>query len=185
MVTVATKLTYEDYAKLPDDGKRYEIIDGELFVNPAPVLRHQFIVGNVYFRLRLYLEGRAGGKVLMAPTDVVFANDRIVQPDVVVIKSDRDSIIGTKNIQGRPHLVVEVLSDGTRRYDEIQKRRLYESAGVEEYWVVDPELELLKIYRLSGGTYVLAAEVDTDKGGTITSPLLPDFALPIADVFAE
>jgi len=185
MVTVATKLTYDDYVKLPDDGKRYEIIDGELFVNPAPVPRHQFIVGNVLFALRSYFKKQDGGKVLMAPIDIVFANDRIVQPDVVVIKSDRNSIIGAKNIQGRPHLVVEVLSDGTRRYDEIQKRRLYESAGVEEYWVVDPELELVKIYRLSGGAYVLAAEIDTDKGGTITSPLLPDFSLPIADVFAE
>ena len=185
MTATATKLTYDDYVKLPDDGKRYEIIDGELFVNPAPVPRHQLIVGNVYFALRGYLEARGGGTVMLSPTDVLFADDRIVQPDVFVIMADRASIVGEKNVHGTPHLVVEVLSDGTRRYDEIQKRRLYESAGVEEYWVVDPEIELVKIYRLSGGKYVLAVEIDTDHGGTITSPLLPDFALPIGDVFAE
>ncbi|HYK05520.1 MAG TPA: Uma2 family endonuclease [Thermoanaerobaculia bacterium] len=185
MTATATKLTYDDYVKLPDDGKRYEIIDGELFVNPAPVPGHQLIVLTLASTLRAYCKERGGGKVLVSPIDVVFADDRIVQPDVVVILAARASIVGKKNVQGRPHLVVEVLSDGTRRYDEIQKRRLYESAGVEEYWVVDPEIERVKIYRLSGGKYVLAAEIDTDNGGNITSPLLPEFALPIADVFAE
>jgi Uma2 family endonuclease len=185
MTATATKLTYDDYVKLPDDGNRYEIIDGELFVNPSPVPRHQFIVLNIASVLRDYFRARGGGKVLVSPIDVVFADDRIVQPDVLVIKGDRVAIIGAKNVRGVPHIAVEVLSDGTRRYDEIQKRRLYESAGVEEYWVVDPELELVKIYRSSGGVYVLAAEIDTDKGGTIISPLLPDFALPVAEVFAE
>jgi Uma2 family endonuclease len=181
----ATKLTYDDYVKLPDDGKRYEIIDGELFMNPSPVLRHQFIAGNLYLAFRLYFREHGGGTVLQPPTDVVFADDRIVQPDVVVVKHDRAAILVTKNIRGVPHLVVEVLSDGTRRYDEIQKRKLYESSGVDEYWVVDPDLEMVKIYRLNGATYAKAAEIDTDAGGTITSPLLPGFALPVADVFAE
>jgi Uma2 family endonuclease len=185
MTATATKLTYDDYVKLPDDGKRYEIIDGELFVNPSPVPRHQFIVGNVYSALRDYFKTHGGGKVLMAPVDVVFADDRIVQPDVIAIKDDRVAIIGPRNVRGVPHIAVEVLSDGTRRYDEIQKRRLYESAGVDEYWVVDPELELVKIYRSSDGAYVRGADLDTDTGGTITSPLLPEFALPIAEVFAE
>jgi Uma2 family endonuclease len=185
MTATATKLTYDDYVKLPDDGKRYEIIDGELFVNPAPVPQHQHLVLNIATALRSYFKGKGGGRALIAPTDVLFSDDRIVQPDVFVILADRASIVGKKNVQGTPHLVVEVLSDGTRRYDEIQKRRLYESAGVEEYWVVDPEIEALKTYRLSGGKYVLAAEIHTANGGTVTSPLLPGFALPIGDVFAE
>ena len=185
MSTTATKLTYDDYVKLPADGKRYEIIDGELYVNPAPVPRHQFIVLNLAVPLRAYFKKHGGGKVLIAPVDVVLTRDTIVEPDVVVIKDDRASIIGAKNIQGVPHLVVEVLSDGTRRYDEIQKRKLYEHAGVDEYWIVDPETELVKIYRSSGSTFARAEEIDTDTGGTITSPQLPGFALPIAEVFAE
>lgn len=180
---INTRLTYEDYAKLPDDGNRYEIIDGELYVNPSPVPRHQFIVSTFTAAFANYSYVH-GGKVA-GSLDVVLADDRIVQPDVLFIKDDRASIIGPKNIQGRPHIVVEVLSDGSRRYDEIQKRKLYESAGVDEYWVVDPELELVKIYRLQDGAYTKAAEIDTDIGGTITSPLLPGFELPIARVFAD
>ncbi|HYI07747.1 MAG TPA: Uma2 family endonuclease [Thermoanaerobaculia bacterium] len=181
-VAATNRLTYEDYVKLPDDGNRYEIIDGELYVNPSPVPRHQFIVAalNAAFVNYSYVHG---GKVA-GSLDVVLADDRVVQPDVLFIKDERASIIGGKNIQGPPHIVVEVLSDGTRRYDEIQKRKLYESAGVDEYWVVDPELELVKIFRLQGGTYTKTAEIDTDAGGTITSPLLPGFELPITRVFA-
>jgi Uma2 family endonuclease len=179
----ATKLTYADYAALPDDGKRYELIDGELVVNPAPVPRHQFIVGNIIAALRAYFRASGGGKALMSPIDVVFADETVVQPDVIAIKSDRLSMIGARNIQGPPHIVVEVLSDGTRRYDEIQKRKLYERFGVDEYWIVDPELELVKIYRRTGGAFVRTGEISTETGGTITTPLLPEFALPIADVF--
>jgi Uma2 family endonuclease len=115
----------------------------------------------------------------------VLADDRIVQPDVLFIKADRLSIIGPKNIQGPPHIVVEVLSDGTRRYDEVQKRKLYESAGVDEYWVVDPELELVKIYRATARAYAKVAEISTeDDGAAITSPLLPGFSLPVTRIFA-
>jgi Uma2 family endonuclease len=182
-MTVTTHLTYDDFVKLPDDGKRYEIIDGELFVNPAPVPRHQRIVARIVSAFDQYIETH-GGWAAGSPVDVVLADDRIVEPDVIFIKDDRASIIGPKNIQGPPHIVVEVLSDGTRRYDEVQKRKLYESSGVDEYWVVDPELELVKVYRATNGVFVRVAEIDTEIGGDITSPLLPDFALPVAKVFA-
>jgi Uma2 family endonuclease len=179
----SSRLTYDDYVKLPDDGKRYEIIDGELYVNPAPVPRHQFIIAVINAAFVNYAREH-GGRVAGAPIDVLLGDDRIVQPDVIFIKNERASIIGPKNIQGPPHIVVEVLSDGTRRYDEIQKRKLYESSGVDEYWVVDPEIELVKLYRATGGVYVKAAEISTEHGGAITSPLLPGFSLSIAEVFA-
>lgn len=179
----SSRLTYDDYVKLPDDGKRYEIIDGELYVNPAPVPTHQFIITNILTAFRVYARAH-GGRAAGAPIDVVLADDRIVQPDVIFIKADRFSIIGPKNILGAPHIVVEVLSDGMRRYDEIQKRQVYESSGVDEYWVVDPEIEMVRISRSIGGAYVKAEEINTDEGGTITSPLLPDFSLPIEEVFA-
>lgn len=179
----STKLTYDDYVKLPDDGKRYEIIDGELYVNPAPVPTHQFIIANIMAAFVSYSRIH-GGRAAGAPIDVLLGPGNVVQPDIVFIKGDRISIIGPKNIQGPPHIVVEVLSDSTRRYDEIRKRKLYESSGVEEYWVVDPEIELVKIYRAAGGVYVTAAEITTEEGGAIASPLLPGFSLPIAEVFA-
>jgi Uma2 family endonuclease len=179
----SSKLTYDDYVKLPDDGKRYEIIDGELYVNPAPVPRHQFIIAVINAAFVNYAREH-GGRAAGAPIDVVLADDRIVQPDVIFIKTDRFANIGPKNIQGPPHIVVEVLSDGTRRHDEIQKRKLYESSGVDEYWVVDPEIEMVKLYRAKDRVYTKAAEINTEDGGNITSPLLPGFSLPIAEVFA-
>lgn len=183
MTATATKLTYDDYVKLPDDGKRYEVLDGELFVNPSPVPRHQVISGNLYRPLHEHVG--AGGIVLYAPIDVVLAPDRVVQPDIVVILNDRLEIVGPRNIQGPPHVAIEVLSEGTRHYDAIRKRRLYESAGIDEYWVADPELEMLRIYRLERGAYVLSLEIDTDRGGDVTSTLLAGFSLPVEKVFAS
>lgn len=179
-----TGLTYDDYVRLPDDGNRYEIIDGELYVNPSPVPRHQDIVLNLAIALRLYFHDFGGGKVYISPLDVVLAEDGIVEPDLVVIKTDRASIISEKNLRGVPNLVIEVLSASTRHVDEGKKRRLYERSGVDEYWTVDGENELVRIYRRSGPAFVLAAELNNDDGGTISSPHLPTFTLNVREVFA-
>jgi len=178
-----TRLTYEDYVKLPDDGKRYEIIDGELFVNPSPIPRHQWIVVNVVAAFHSWFRAHGGGRVFVSPLDVLLEEHSIVQPDVIVIRSDRAGVVGKKNVQGPPHLAIEVLSESTRRHDEIRKRKLYERAGVDEYWIVDPELELVKIYRRAGTAFGPAIQIDTETGGKITSPLFPGFALDLADVF--
>jgi Uma2 family endonuclease len=179
----ATKLTYQDYLELPDDGNRYEIIDGELFVNPAPVPQHQRIVRNVCRALDRHFERVGGGEVLWAPLDIVLRDDRIVQPDVAVFVGERRQIIGPKNVQGAPDLVVEVISPGSRRLDEIEKRRLYERSGVTEYWIIDPELELLKIYRRTVAAFERVAEISMESGGAITTPLLAGFTLAIEAVF--
>ncbi|HEV7237789.1 MAG TPA: Uma2 family endonuclease [Thermoanaerobaculia bacterium] len=179
-----TRLTYEDFVKLPDDGNRYEIIEGKLYVNPAPVPRHQRIVKNLLLSLELYFRAHHNGEVLQSPIDVVLAEDGIVEPDLIVIKSERASIVGEKNVKGAPNLVIEVLSDGTRRIDEGKKRKLYERSGVDEYWIVDPEAELVKIYRRVDAAFQHAAEFNADDGGTITTPLLPGFSLDVREVFA-
>ena len=176
-----TRLTYDE---LPDDGKRYEIIDGELYVNASPVPRHQDIVGNLYFALRVWFKAN-GGKVFVAPLDVVFDTWNVVEPDIVAINPNRMAILGEKNVQGAPSLVIEVLSDGSRRADEIGKHKLYEQGGVDEYWIVDPELELVKIYRRTTTAFARVAEIGTEDGGAITTPLLPGFSLDVADVFAS
>jgi Uma2 family endonuclease len=179
-----TRLTYEDYVKLPDDGNRYEIIDGELYANPAPVPRHQEILVNLAVPLRLYFRAHGGGKVYVSPIDVLLADDGVVEPDIIVLKSDRAAIVGEMNVKGAPNLVIEVLSDGTRRIDEGKKRKLYERSGVDEYWIVDPDAELVKIYRRVDGAFQHAAEINADDGGTLTTPLLPSFSLDVREVFA-
>jgi Uma2 family endonuclease len=179
----STRLTYEDYLELPEDGKQYELIEGELILNPAPVPRHQLLALNIAAELRAYHREHGGGRAMAAPIDVVLAEDVVVQPDAIFIRTERMTILSEKNIQGAPNLVVEVISDGTRRRDEIVKRKLYERYGVDEYWIVDPAIETLKIYRRSGDSFVRAAEISTETGGIITSPLLPGFALDINVIF--
>jgi Uma2 family endonuclease len=179
----SSRLTYEDYLELPDDGKHYELIEGELILNPAPVPRHQLIALNVAGELRTYRRQHGGGRAMGAPIDVVLAEDVVVQPDAIFIRTERMSIVSDKNIQGAPDLVVEVLSESTRRRDEIVKRKLYERYGVDEYWIVDPVLEVVKIYRRVGESFARAVEISTETGGTITSPLLPGFALDVSVVF--
>ena len=181
--TTTTRLTYDDFVRLPDDGKRYEIIDGELYVNASPVPRHQDIVGNIYFALRVWFKAN-GGAVFVSPLDVVFDTYNVVEPDVIAINPNRMAILGDKNLQGAPSLVVEVLSEGTRRKDELKKRKLYERGGVDEYWIVDPELERVKIHRRTAVAFELVAEVDTEDGGTITTPLMPGFELDVHEIFS-
>jgi len=175
-------LTYDDLLKLSPDGNRYEIIDGELLVR-EPVLHHQIIVTTLTGRLFNHFFVHRGGRVIVGPIDVIFIDGQVAQPDIIVIKAESESILTEKNLQGAPNLCIEVLSPSTRRLDEIDKRKLYERGGVDEYWIVDPELELVKIYRRSGGIFERAAEISTETGGTIATPLLPELAIDIVDVF--
>lgn len=177
------QLTYDDYARLPADGKRYEIIDGELYVNAAPVPRHQRIVRVLLVELDHYFSTHGGGEVFDAPLDVVLHDATVVQPDLLVIKSDRASIVREKNVQGAPNLIVEVLSDATRRLDEIDKRKLYERSGVEEYWIVDPAGESVTIYRRTAAGFATALTLRNESETAITSPLLPGFALAVRSIF--
>jgi Uma2 family endonuclease len=179
----STRLTYEDYLELPDDGKQYELIEGELVLNPTPITRHQRIVLKIAIHLQMYFDRQGGGEAFVAPLDVVLAEDVVLEPDVMVVLSERMSIVGEKNIQGAPNIVVEVLSEGTRKRDETIKRKLYERYGVDEYWIADPVIDVVKIYRRSGASFVRAAEISTESGGEITSPILPGFALDVSLVF--
>jgi Uma2 family endonuclease len=181
----STKLTYEDYVNLPNDGKRYEIIDGELYVNPAPNLKHQRVIAKLLSALHRYFEEHANGEVFVAPTDVVLSDTNVVEPDLLVVLSARSSILTERNIQGAPDIVIEVLSDSTRRVDEIDKRKLYEHFGVSEYWIADPVIDTMKIYRRAARGFERVAEVSLEAGGALTSPLLPGFSLDIQRVFAD
>lgn len=182
--TQPVKLTYEDYVRIPEDGNRHEIIDGEHYVTPAPNTRHQHVVGNLYRLLATFAHERGVGRVYVSPVDVVFSPTSIVQPGVVFIVSARESIITRPNIQGAPDLAIEVLSRGTRRTDESVKRKLYGQFGVREYWVVDPDAETVKVHRLVGLTYMLTADLSKRSEDRLSTPLLPDLALRLSDIFS-
>ena len=129
------KLGWDDYAALPGDGKRYEIMDGELHMTPAPGPRHQYISHRLVFGLTVALEEAGRGLVLSAPIDVVTGKHDIFQPDIVFIATERLGIITDRRIEGAPDLVMEVLSPSTRRIDILQKSRHYARSGIENYWI--------------------------------------------------
>ena len=175
----AKKLTYDDYVNLPDDGKRYEIIDGELYVNPSPNTRHQVVLRNLFRALDRHVEKHRTGEVFVAPFDVVMSPGTVVQPDILFISRDRMSVLTPANVRGVPDIAIEVLSPGTRRKDQTKKRQAYEQHGVQEYWIVDPEDDSIRILRLSDNKFERIIV-----GGDIRSPLLPGFSLSLKKLFA-
>jgi Uma2 family endonuclease len=180
------KLTYDDYVLFPDDGNRHELIDGEHYVTPSPVTRHQTVLWNLVALLAPYLDTYPIGRAFTAPFDVVFSDFDVVEPDLLFISRERlNQVLTPKNVAGAPDLVVEIGSPGTRKRDETIKRLLYERFGVAEYWVVDPEVDVVKVFRQTGGGYKRTAELALERGDVLTTPLLPGLQIPLARVFAE
>jgi Uma2 family endonuclease len=180
------KLTYDDFVLFPDDGKRHELIDGEHYVTPSPNVGHQRISGNLHFAIRGWLAAHPIGRVYYAPLDVVFSDVDVVEPDLLYMSLERAAeALTPMNVRGVPELVVEIASKGTRKRDETIKRRLYERSGVSEYWVVDPAIEVVRVYRLTGGTFARPVEHSREAGDVLATPLLPGFELPLSAVFAE
>ncbi len=123
------------------------------------------------------------GEVLPAPMDVVLSDFDVVEPDLLYVSAARGAIVTDKNIQGAPDLVVEILSEGSRKADEVIKRKLYETYGVQEYWIVDPELEQVRVYKLTDGRYVRTAELSSEEPGVLTSDLFPGLTMPLSEIF--
>lgn len=177
MSTPATKLTYHDYQLLPDDGKRYEIIDGDLYMTPAPVTRHQIIAMRLSHALMTYLETHPVGIVLAAPCDVLLSDVDILQPDLLVVLKNGTARITDKNVQGPPDLVIEILSPGTAGRDRDLKRKRYEHFGVREYWLVDPDQNTVEILRLEHNRFTRASL--TSRPSQTSSPLLSNLILDL------
>ena len=179
------KLTYDDFVHFPDDGKRHELIDGEHYVTPSPNRRHQKIVGELFGLIWSHLKRQPVGDIYVAPFDVVFSELDVVEPDLLFVSRERGEVLTEKNVQGAPDLVVEVGSPATRRRDEKTKLQLYERFGVLEYWVVDPDLDVVKAYRLVEGRYQRAAELTLATHDVLSTPLIPGLELSLADIFPE
>lgn len=175
--------TYEDSLLFPDDGRRHELIGGEHYATPAPTTKHQQVSCNLLGLMHAFLRRTKAGRLFSAPTDVVLSDLDVVQPDLLFVAAIRAAIITEKHVRGAPDLIIEILSETTRKTDEIVKRKLYERYGVAEYWIVDPALETVKVYRMTDQGYVRAAELSQEAGDTLTTPLLPDFQLSLAEIF--
>jgi Uma2 family endonuclease len=174
-------LTYADYCGLPDDGRRYELFEGELEVTPAPSTQHQRISRNLEFILHAHVQTKDLGEVFNAPIDVLLDRGTVVQPDIVFVAKDRAAIITTRAIEGPPDLAVEILSSSTEERDRGAKRQLYARHGVRHYWIVDPVSRSLSEYVLSERAYALRGT--TTVPGNVTTALFPDLSITLNAVF--
>jgi Uma2 family endonuclease len=173
--------TYEDLLALPDDGKRYEIIEGELYEMPAPTKAHAKTIMNL-IALLLPIIARLRGEVYTAPFDVFVPGGTPVQPDLLVVLPGGETRVENHGVEGPPDLVIEVLSPSNRGHDLLTKRALYGRAGVREYWLADPEARTLEILVLDGDALHRASvSAGTD---VPHSPLLGPLPIPAAELFA-
>ncbi len=173
--------TYADYLKLPEDGIRYEILNGELFMSPAPTLGHQSTSGNLFGYIWAFLQKHPLGVVYPAPTDVILSEINILQPDVAFITREHFDLLTRENIQGAPDLVVEVLSRGTEKRDREEKLAQYSRFGVEEYWMVNHEEQWVEVWRRECGALVLHKRLVDNQ--TLTTPLLPGLKIRLSKIF--
>jgi Uma2 family endonuclease len=150
-------LNYKDYEALPNDGRKYEIHEGELSVTPAPTPQHQRFSRELFRILDAHVRQRELGEVFYAPIDVIFADTSIVQPDLVYLTSEQSALVTSRGIEGAPTLLVEILSPSTAQIDRHTKLQLYARHGVPHYWIVDGETRSIEAYALADGRYVLDA----------------------------
>lgn len=174
------KHTYEDYLKTPED-KRYELIEGELIMTPSPVPYHQWVSMNIGFTLNAFVKKNNIGRVFIAPCDVYLDDENVVQPDIFFISRERENIIGEKNVQGSPDIVIEILSESSTYMDMVKKKKIYARFGVREYWIVDPIEKTVEIYSNKEKTFSL--ERSYSQNDTLESPLITGLNIKLADVF--
>ena len=177
----AVKFTYEDYQHTPED-KRYELLDGELIMAPAPNLGHQRIGIRLGALLHSFVQERGLGEVFHAPCDVVLSSTDVVQPDLLFVSNERAHLLlGGANVLGAPDLVVEILSPSTAGRDRTLKRALYAKYGVKEYWLVDSDARTVTVLRLGEGAFEV--EAIYGEGQTMTSPTLTGFSVGLNEIF--
>ena len=189
-MTVRTRWTYEDYAAMPEDGKRYEIHDGELCELTSPNGRHQIVSGNLYDALRAHVKARRPGVVIYAPFDVILSarptETTVLQPDLIYIDPSRQSAFKMRGVDGAPTLAVVIFSPSTINIDRGRKRRLYARYDVPYLWFVDPVARIVEALVLAAGEYTVAARVSGERPvdlppftdlGLVPDSLWPDESL--------
>jgi Uma2 family endonuclease len=178
---IGTHWSVATYEQLPNDGVRYEIVEGELHMAPAPVPEHQSTSGYVLYFLMQQIQLGGYGRVFSAPIDVELAFDTIVQPDIVVVLNNSAAAITAHRIVGPPNLVVEITSPSTTSYDRREKRDAYAMAGIPEYWIVDPASQSVELLVLDGATY--RADAVYRGQAVIPSTVLPNWDVSTQSFF--
>jgi Uma2 family endonuclease len=174
-------LTYEDYVLLPNDGKRYEILEGELAVTPAPSTKHQIASANIFKLVTRHIDDKGLGTLLYAPVDLILESNSVLQPDLLFVSKARQNIITDRAVEGAPDLVIEILSPTTSRTDRVTKAQIYARNAVPAYWIVDPEQKTVEVYLLHMDSFRLAV---TLQGETpLPVPPFTDLKFAAKDIF--
>ncbi len=174
--------TYKDYLKLDDD-KRYEVIEGELIMVPAPFVIHQRFSRRIEFLMLKFVEENKLGEVFYAPVDVVFGKKTVLQPDILFVSNERKSIITKRAVEGAPDLVVEILSPSSSYNDTVRKKRIYAENDVLEYWIVDPEDKSIEIFENRNNHFYPIDYAHLE--GKVSSKILDGFSVDIEEIFGE
>jgi Uma2 family endonuclease len=175
--------TYDDYLKLPDDGRRYEILNGVLLLMPSPNDSHQNAVGWIYHYLLIHVKLAGLGKVRMAPLDVKLGPKNVFQPDVFVVLNEHLDRLTKGGVMGAPDLAIEVLSPSTALEDRVDKHREYALAGVPEYWIVDPESQVVELFVLNGKEYRSLGEFSGKD--ILPSKVIANFSVHVEQFFED
>jgi len=175
-------VTYDQYAAMPDDGKRYEIFEGDMvMMSPGSSTSHQSVSGELAFILKQNC--KTDYVIFDAPLDVILSQTTVLQPDILMIHRSRLHIITKRAIEGPPDLVAEIVSPGSRKRDKVDKMSLYAKYGVPEYWIIDTDSKHLEQYRLQGDRYELYNLFEGDE--LVTSDKLPCVSFTISEIFKE
>lgn len=178
----SVRLTVRDYLDIPEeDENRYELIDGELYMAPAPSWEHQESTVNLVSILRAFVRANELGRVVASPIDVYLSNEDVFQPDIVFVSVERLNLIRSSGVHGAPDLVVEVLSPSTERIDRTLKAERYAMFGAKEYWQADPIAKTITVLRARNGAFERTG-VFTE-GMTVETPLLPGLRVDVSAVF--
>ena len=177
------RMSLDEFLALGETDERLELIDGALYIMSTPTKDHQFLLARLIVYFELYLDAftPAPAEVYQDITTILSPElQRVVEPDLVVILGGRNDIGGLIYVEGVPDIVVEILSSD-RSHDLVRKRQIYAEAGVREYWILDPRYDTVALLELRGGVYVARAALTA--GDTLTTPLLPGLAVPLAAIF--
>ena len=176
-------VTYEAYAGLPDDGMRYEVLEGTLeAMSPSPTATHQGVIGELHFMFKQSC--KADYLIYVAPLDVILSRTNVLQPDVLLIHRSRSNIVTKRGVEGAPDLVVEILSPSSRARDKVRKKKIYAKHGVPEYWVIDIDTRTLERYDLTDAGFYELTEL-FESGDTVSSDKLPCASFALSELFSD
>jgi Uma2 family endonuclease len=179
--SVPRPLTAHDYRELPDGPPYFQLIEGEIYMSPSPNWFHQQILTNIARILLRYLDKKPIGEVYFAPFDTYLTDLNVYQPDLLFVSHKRKSVLKEDGVDGAPDFVVEILSPRTAKYDRGAKRDIYGRTGVQELWIVDPELKTMQVFRFAESTDAPVATYGIKQ--KFASPVFPGLSVSVADIF--